>query len=96
MVSFATVEKIDDDVIKLHLEMYPELCESHAHRKWRKTYTIYDSLKYVKRFIPDVREGDVLAVEHCGNCIISYIEKDDEEKERRINHLKSIFRRFHH
>ncbi len=94
MVSFAAVEKIEGDVIVLHLEMYPEMCRPHARKKWKKTYRVWDELSYVKRFIPDVVEGDVLAVEHSDDCIISYIEKDEEEKTRRQNYLKTLFQKF--
>jgi len=94
MISFATVEKIDGDIVKLHLDMYPEFCRAHARRKWKKPYIIYDELKYVKRFIPSVSEGDVLVVEHSQDSIISYLEKDYDEKQRRIEHLKKIYQCF--
>ena len=94
MISFATVEKITTNTVRLHLDMYPEMCSSHARRKWKKPYIIHENLQYIKRFIPSIAEGDVIAVEHCDECIITYIEKDEEEKQRRVNRLKNLYQRF--
>ena len=96
MISFATIEKITENTVKIYLDMYPEMCSTHARRKWKKPFIVYDDLTYIKRFIPNITEGDVLLVEHCDDSIIFYLEKDDEEKQKRAQHLAKLYQHFHH
>ena len=94
MISYATIEKITENTVRLHLDMYPEMCRSHVKRKWRKPYILHEELQDIQRFIPDISEGDVVAVEHSDDCIITYIEKDEAEKQRRTNHLRNLYELF--
>ena len=83
-------------MVKMYLDMYPQMCSPHARCKWKKSYIVYDELNYINRFIPSLSEGDVLVVEHCDDCIITYLDKDEEEKQKRMQHLSNLYRFFHH
>ena len=91
MTSFAPVYSIVDVAIivcKVELYTLDENITIPFGRK--KTKTMYIEVNEVPEEVGTVCQGDVLVVEQDGEQITQVLYKDENEKQRRIDYLKSL------
>ena len=83
MKSFAAVDRIEGPYTICELEMCPAEISNVADFFTKETIMIGIPIADIYNAIGNFREGDILVVEHDGN-------KDEEEKQRRIELIKKI------
>lgn len=82
MISYAVVDRIEEDTYVVCEVELIELEKSHSIDDLEKEIKIMDVLK--AQVFKCVEENDVLVVEHDGENIIHVFYKDEEEKQRRL------------
>lgn len=86
MVSYAVVDRIEEDVYVVCEVELVELKESYSIDLFDKEFKMMDILKVdVLECMESIEENDVIVVEHDGENIIRVLYKDDEEKQRRLD-----------
>lgn len=90
MKSYASVDRIEAQIAICEVEML-ETCDSDSINYGERVTEMMDiSLEKIEDKIGQVEEGDILTVEHDGAMIFRVYEKDEKEKQRRIDALKAI------
>ena len=90
MKSYASIDRIEDDFAVCEVELIP-VGESNPEDFATKDCEMMDvSLQEISGNLLEVDEGDILVVEHDGENVISIYGKDEEEKARRLEVLRSI------
>lgn len=85
MISYAAVDRIEEDAfVVCEVELH-ELEDSHLIDDLDKNIKMMDVLKEeVLKSTDSIEANDVIVVEHDGENIIRVLYKDDEEKRRRL------------
>lgn len=90
MKSYASIDRIEDKFAVCEVEILP-IEESRTEDFAIKDTEMMDILlQEIPENIGKVQEGDVLVVEHDDENVTSVYYKDEEEKARRVELLKSI------
>lgn len=90
MKSYASIDRIEGKFAVCEVELLP-IEESKPEDFVAKDTEIMDILlQEIPENLGKVQEGDVLVVEHDGENVTSVYYKDEEEKARRVELLKSI------
>lgn len=90
MKSYASIDRIEGKFAVCEVELLP-IEESKPEDFVAKDTEILDILlQEIPENLGKVQEGDVLVVEHDGENVTSVYYKDEEEKARRVELLKSI------
>lgn len=86
MVSFAVVDRIEEDRYVVCEVEIVELEESNSTALNDKEFIMMDILKVdALKCMELIEENDVIVVEHDAENIIRVLYKDDEEKQRRLD-----------
>lgn len=90
MKSYASIDRIEGKFAVCEVELLP-IEESKPEDFGAKDTEMLDILlQEIPEKLGKVQEGDVLVVEHDGENVTSVYYKDEEEKARRVELLKSI------
>lgn len=90
MKSYASIDRIEGKFAVCEVELIP-VEESKPEDFATKETEMFDvSLQKISTFIGEVQEGDILVVEHDLEDVYFVYYKDEEEKARRLEILKSI------
>jgi len=90
MKSYASIDRIEETFAVCEVEMI-EIENSKAEDYCEKeTEMINIILEKITARVGNIKEGDILVVEHNGEEITEVYCKDEEEKQRRIAVLKEL------
>lgn len=90
MISYASIDRIENGQAVCELELI-QTDESNSIDYFDKDTVMVDiPLTQIQSIATDVKEGDVIVVEHEDATVTKVCYKDDEEKKRRIELLKEI------
>lgn len=90
MKSYASIDRIEGKFAVCEVELLP-IEESKPEDFVAKDTEMLDILlQEIPENLGKVQEGDILVVEHDGENVTSVYYKDEEEKARRVELLKSI------
>ncbi len=90
MKSYASIDRIEGKFAVCEVELIP-VEESKPEDFATKETEMFDiPLQKIPTFIREVQEGDILVVEHDFEDVYFVYYKDEEEKARRLEILKSI------
>lgn len=90
MKSYASVDRVEEEFVVCEVELLP--IEKSNSKDFSAKDTIMCSIwkDEFLRCIDDVKEGDILIVEHDGKYVSYVYSKDEEEKQRRIEILQKL------
>jgi len=89
MLSYATIEGKENELIRLEVEKVPYL-ESRVDDQKKETYMVTVSRRLFNTRFQDINYGDVFIVAHQNNEIFFILSKSAEEKSRRVEYLNSF------
>ena len=90
MKSYANIDRIEGKFAVCEVELLP-IEESKPEDFATKDTEMLDILlQDIPENLGEVKEGDILVVEHDGENVTSVYYKDEEEKARRLELLRSI------
>ena len=90
MKSYASIDRIEGKYTVLELELLDIYESKKVSFRDKETKMVDYLTDVIITNVGDVEEGDILLVEHENGEISSIYQKDDEEKHRRIEEIKSI------
>ena len=90
MKSYASVDRIEGKYTVLELELLDAQESKKVLFRDKETEMVDYLTDAIIQNVGEVNEGDILLVEHENGEISSIYQKDDEEKQRRIEEIKSI------
>jgi len=90
MKSYASVDRIEKDFVVCEVELVPVHNSKKKSFNEKNTAMCEISIEEFMRCFHDVKEGDILVVEHDTVNVSFVYRKDDNEKQRRIAILKNI------
>lgn len=92
MRSYAAIDRIEGKFAVCEVELIP-IEESYSLSVSEKETEMIDvQLDMITQKCEDVKEGDIIIVEHDNTSITAVYERDDNEKERRIKLLEEILK----
>ena len=90
MRSYASIDRIEGKIAVCEVELV-EVQESKNIPIFKKQTEMMDVLvDKLSNKLGEVKEGDIIVVEHDEEDLIYIYSKDDEEKQRRVELLKQI------
>ena len=89
MLSYATIESIEGERVRLEVENVPYL-ESKVDDMGKETFMVTVSERFFNHRFYDVNYGDVFIVAHQDHEIFFVLSKSDEEKSKREEYLNSL------
>ena len=90
MKSYATIDRIEGKYVVCEVE-YVDIEQSQKLKfKEKRTGVIDIPRETITSAIGEVKEGDILVVEHEEDELTSIYGKDDKEKQRRIDIIRKI------
>ena len=89
MKSYASVDRLEGDFLVCEVELI-EVEESNPTDFDKPTEMIDILLEYANAKLGMVLEGDIIVVEHEAGIVTEILSKDEAEKQRRIEVLKTI------
>ena len=90
MISYASVDRIEQDYAVCEVEFVDVNDSDRIEFTEKETEMIDIPLDVATGEVGTIDEGDILVVEHDGTSILWIYCKDDEEKRRRMEALKSL------
>lgn len=102
MISYATVEKLESSIAVLELRLtskddsYENTINDEKNRNYDTRYItkmVEIPIKMITEAFPNIKENDVLVVEHNSGIIQRICYLDFQEKERRIARNRSSMQR---
>lgn len=90
MKSYASVDRIEGNYCVCEVELIDVENSSSTDFFEKETEMMDVLLEYVLENVKEVKEGDILIVEHINDNVIYVFGKDEQEKNRRIEILKQL------
>lgn len=90
MRSYACIDRIEGKYAVCEVELVPIEESLQLDCSEKETIMLDVALEDIFCELEDVREADILVVEHDGENVISICGKDNDEKQRRIDSLAAI------
>ena len=90
MRSYASVDRIEGEYTVLEVELLDTETSRTTSFKDKETIMVDVLTETIKNVIEEFEEGDIIVLEHEDEIINTFYEKDDNEKQRRIDILKAI------
>lgn len=91
MKSYIEVEEIDKKYASCELEMIPVEESRTIDYDSKPTAMVNIPVEMITAVVPDVKEGEILVVQHERGTVVSVCYRDDAEQQRRIELIKSLF-----
>lgn len=93
MKSYIAVEEIDRKYASCELEMIPVEESKTTDYDSKPTIMVNIPVEMITATVPDVKEGEILVVQHERGTVASVCYRDDAEQQRRIELIKSLFQK---
>lgn len=93
MRSYASVDRIEGEYTVLEVELLDTETSKITPFRDKETIMVDVLTETIKNVIEEFEEGDIIVLEHEGEIINTFYEKDDNEKQRRIDILKAIMKK---
>ena len=93
MKSYIEVEEIDKKYASCELEMIPVEESRTIDYDSKPTTMVNIPIEMITAVVPDVKEGEILVVQHERGTVASVCYRDDAEQQRRIELIKSLFQK---
>ena len=90
MTSYASIDRIEGEIAVCEVELLPYDKSRPEDFATKETIMVDIPLKTIPWDIGEVKEGDILIVEHDGKNVTFLYYKDNREKARRLEALKNI------
>ncbi len=90
MVSYAARCQEENGIVTLDVETTDINTSNKTPLFDRDSVSLYIELDRLAEYVGETAEGDIIVVEHDGKDVIFVYRKDDDEKQKRIEFLKSI------
>lgn len=90
MKSYASIDEIEGKYTVLELELIDTQTSEMISFKDKETVMLDVLTDEIITSVGEISEGDILVIEHENGNLISIYNKDDEEKQRRIELLNTI------
>ena len=90
MRSYASVDRIEGKYTVLEVELLDTETSKITPFRDKETIMVDVLTETIKNVIEEFEEGDIIVLEHEDEIINTFYEKDDNEKQRRIDILKAI------
>lgn len=89
MKSYASVDRIEGKFAVCEVELIPVEQSRPEDFATKETEMLDILLQEIPKSLGEIDEGDILVVEHDGQTITTVYFKDEEEKKRRVDLLRS-------
>lgn len=93
MKSYASIDRIEGEYAVCEVELVDTINSKVLSAKYKETRMVDFSMNAITNCIGNIKEGDIIVVEQNDGIILVIYGKDEEEKQRRIDLLKSIMKK---
>lgn len=93
MKSYASIDRIEGKYAVCEVELVDTINSKVLSSKYKETRMVDFSMNAITNCIGNIKEGDIIVVEQNDGIILVIYGKDEEEKQRRIDLLKSIMKK---
>lgn len=93
MRSYASIDRIEGEYAVCELELTETTISRDLPAKDKDTIMVDFYMQEITDYLGDIKEGDILVVEQEDGTILFVYGKDEREKQRRIELLKSIMKK---
>ena len=92
MTSFASIDRIEGEILVLEVEMLPFEESKPEDFASKDTVMLDITRQQIPTDVGEVNEGDILVIEHNGETVSFIYYKDEEERARRIELLREMWK----
>ena len=92
MKSYSVIDRIERNFAVCEVELVSVEESLNLDISEKETLMMDIELDVITQICGNIQEGDIIIVEHNSNCVYNVYEKDEEEKQRRIQLLEKIIK----